>query len=145
MSEERNWGAEPEREPKPQPSQTPVYSEHGRILNNIDYRSHWFMVVKGYAGHALLVSHGAGQEEYHFFSGKGLVQSLELLTSDQRYLVLHGLWNAYKDGRNHGANDTATEYRQAFIDGRLKKRKLPAQRMVKVWIERKPITQEARA
>jgi hypothetical protein len=36
-----------------------------------------------------------------------------------------------------GRQEAAKEYREAFVDGRLKKRKLPARDDVKVWIEPK--------
>jgi hypothetical protein len=40
-----------------------------------------------------------------------------------------------RTARKIGAEATAAEYKQAFVDGRLRKRKLPAQGKIKVWIE----------
>ena len=34
-----------------------------------------------------------------------------------------------------GAQDAARTYREAFVDGRLKKRRLPSKNATKVWIE----------
>jgi hypothetical protein len=139
-TEERNWGAEPWRAPTLDEGDTLIYSECGRVLDNTCYRSHWFMLVREhFGGYAIVVKHGAGQERVPHIWSKRIVSALEHVDSDSRYFLMHTIYRAYKDGHNHGATAVANEYREAFVSGRLRKRKLPAQRTVKVWIERKPI------
>jgi hypothetical protein len=48
---------------------------------------------------------------------------------------LNAIYHAQADSRRAGADSTAAEYRRAFAEGRLKKRKMPARGAVKVWIE----------
>ena len=62
MSNE-NWGAETWRQPSIKEGDTVLFSEHGRIIGNVDRRSHWFKLVKAqYGPMALLVKHGGGEE-----------------------------------------------------------------------------------
>ena len=50
------------RAPTPKDDEDVIFSEHGRIINNVCHRSFWFMLVKGKYHVALLVKHGGGQE-----------------------------------------------------------------------------------
>ncbi len=143
MNTEKNWGAEPWREPKMQDTDVLKRSECGRIVFNIDYRSHWFVLVKGqFGGHALLVKHGGGEERIQMpmCNDGQLARIIASLNSDDAYLLMHHLFDIHKDARRAGESATATEYRHAFVDGRLKKRKHPAKGVVKVWIEPKTET-----
>lgn len=88
MTDERNWGAEPERAPTPADGETIVFSEYGRIMDRTDYRSHWFMLVRGkHGGFYLLVKHGAGQERFQVAWNKRIASALEMLPSDDRYFM----------------------------------------------------------
>lgn len=119
--ETENW-----REPTFEPTDTVIYSEHGRSINHTDYRSHWFAVVKPTIGrYQLLVKHGGGEErinlEYEFACG-GLL-ALASLESDARYLMLHTLYSLYKDTKQTTETQQGTYYRLAFLEGRLKRKK----------------------
>ena len=60
---ERNWGAEPERMPSVRADEVVMCSEHGRVIGNTCYRSHWFIMVKPEFGRYILrVKHGAGEQ-----------------------------------------------------------------------------------
>ena len=65
----QGYETEPWRAPAVQADETLLYCEHGRILhrtgpNGVDYRSHWFRIVKQTDGgkFLLLVKHGGGEE-----------------------------------------------------------------------------------
>lgn len=144
---ERNWGAEPWRAPDLAEGDAIMYSECGRIIeagthghgrNGIDYRSHYFRVVSGTNGHGcfLLVKHGAGQERIKLdYNAQRAAQFFEPLGSNERYLLMHMLFSVSREARTVAQAETATTYRKAFIDGRLKKRKARGQSTIKVWIE----------
>jgi hypothetical protein len=93
------------------------------------------------SGYKLRVRHGAGEETVDL-GGKwrGLIPALELLDSDNRYRVLYAIFDAASKARRIGAEATAAQYRAAFVDGRLRKRKMPRQAAVKVWIEPARVT-----
>lgn len=52
--------------------------------------------------------------------------------------MLNALFSAYENGYCDGYRQTSTEYKQAFVDGRLKKRKNRGESSYKVFIEDKP-------
>jgi hypothetical protein len=113
-----------------------LFSEHGRILDNVCYRSHWFVLVKAeYGGFFLLVKHGAGEERISLGFSKKYQTMMQQMDSDTRYYMMHALMQAWHDGEKKGRNEATAVYRTAFAEGRLKKRKLPNQSKIKVWIE----------
>ena len=134
MSE--HWELEQWRKPKLPEGATEMFSECGRILENIDYRSHWFVLCKQqFGGYALLVQHGGGEETIPLGYSRRYQHMFSSLDSDTRYLMFNALMQAYHDGDKAGREKTAKAYRNAFVEGRLKKRKMPNQDQVKVWIE----------
>lgn len=147
MSEERNWGAEPWRAPDLDKDDVLLFSECGRIIkagtyghgaNGIDYRSHYFSVVKGAHGYGcyLLVKHGGGQERFKIdYSPERAVLFFTLLDSNARYLLMHMLFSVAKDSAKIAADDAAAKWRAAFVNGTLKKRKVRGSDSVKVWID----------
>jgi hypothetical protein len=90
MTTERNWSAEPLRQPKEKDGDTVLFSECGRVLNNTCYRSHWFKLVSadGSCLH-LLVRHGGGDEHINLTWNRRVADTLRQLDSDSRYLLLH--------------------------------------------------------
>lgn len=144
---ERNWGAEPNRAPDLNDGDILLYDECGRVVeahtygndnNGIDYRSHYFRVVKGSHGYGcwLLVKHGGGQERFQLdYNPTRCKQIFERLDSTERYLLMHMLFTVHRQAQVTARNDTKNLYTSAFVAGRLKKRKLPARGIVKVWIE----------
>ena len=131
------------REPSLKPGYTRVFSEHGRILGNTCYRSHWMALDKGeHGGYFLTVKHGGGEEHFQIAYSKRLVDALAALDSDARYFILHQFLRIKQDAERAAQDKTANDYKRAFAEGRLRKRKLRGQDAVKVWVDR-PIVQAA--
>jgi len=138
-NEERNYGADPWREPKPEEGDTVIFTECGRVLDKTCYRAYWLMLVKcQYGGHALLVKHGGGEERINLFSaGRYRVpETLAALDSDARYLMLFQLYWIHTEARRSGEAKARAELTTAFVEGRLKKRKVRGQSAYKVFVER---------
>ena len=141
------YETEPNRAPTLQEEDTLLFCEHGRIIeantyghdrNGIDYRSHWFRIVKHWSRAFLLVKHGGGEERFELdYNAARAAQFFEPLNSNQRYLLMHMLYQIHSKARRAGNDETAQKYKQAFVDGRLKKRKMPRSNSVKIWIEAK--------
>lgn len=133
---EKNWGAEEGRAPDIEPNEIILFSECGRVLNKVCYRSHYFRIVKSeYGSISLLVKHGGGQERITEWLLSKILAALEILDSDNRYLLMYAVYQSWREGKREGVEKTSTHYRQAFVEGRLRKRKLPKLSAVKVWIE----------
>jgi hypothetical protein len=151
-----NWGDDERRAPAIEDGDVLLYSECGRIIkantyghgsNGIDYRSHYFRVVKGSNGFGcfLLVKHGGGQERIKIdYSAQRAAQFFEPLDSNARYLLMHMLHSLHREAQKATAEETARRYQAAFVAGTLKKRKQRGSDVVKVWIDR-PITNEVSA
>lgn len=135
---EKNWGAAEWRKPTVLEGETVLRSECGRITHNIDYRSHWFILIKSaYTEHILLVRHGGGEERIHLpiCNANVLVSAIQSLGSDEAYIVMHQLFDIWQHSKRAGRDEATRRFQNAFIDGRLKKRRFPKQGIVKVWIE----------
>lgn len=139
-----NWGAEPWRAPTLGKDDVALFSEHGRVIHPkagrtaVDFRSHWLILVKNIIFYALLVKHGGGEERIvinGFAIENGLVPTLESADSDTRYLLLYALYSTHQKATRLSAEKTASLYRKAFAEGRLKKRKQRNSETVKVWID----------
>lgn len=137
---EIDWGREPWRAPALQVGDVQVFDEPGRIIGRVDYRSHYLRVVKAGGQHWLLVRHGAGVERHGLGVQSGiLVQALERLPPDERYIVLYAFFDLPSKARRQGDASASDRYTRAFVEGRLKKRKARHQDTAKVWIEH-PLT-----
>lgn len=136
LDPKENYGADPWRTPKLEADDTVIYSECGRVIDNICYRSHWLMIVKGkYGPYYLVVKHGGGQERIAIDYTEKAVKALANLESEQRYLLMYTMLSMSTEAYRRGIKDGEEKYRKAFVDGKLKKRKLPKQNAVKTWIE----------
>lgn len=136
MKDEKNWGAEPWRAPEVSKGDELIFSECGRILDHIDYRSHYFRVVKAeIGGYRLLVKHGGGQEEFGIGHGKRIVTALLVLDSDTRYFTLHEIYRVHVEAGRSAAETTAQKYREAFVNGTLVKRKIRGRDGYKVFFK----------
>lgn len=98
-----------------------LFDEPGRC-GGMDSHSHHYRLVSDIGLH-LLVKHGGGQERIRVSLPRGF--SFEGPDSNTRYWMLNAIFHASSDGK-------------AFVEDRLKKRKLPSQGTVKVWIEPRP-------
>ena len=84
----------------------------------------------------LLVRHGGGTERRRISLPRGF--SLDAIDSNTRYWIFNAIHHAASDARKNGEGQAANMFKSAFVDGRLKKRRLPAQGFTKVWIEDAP-------
>lgn len=133
--EERNWGAEPWRAPAIGKDDALIFSECGRVLDNVDYRSHWFVLTKCHSFYFLLVKHGGGEERLQIGWSDRLAQALAAVDSDNRYLLMHTMHKINSSAKQYAWDNANATYKKAFAEGRLKKRKVRGQAAVKVWIE----------
>lgn len=112
------------RRPTVQEGDVVVFDEHGRSCNNVDFKSHWLMLVRQqYGGYALLVKHGGGEERIplgfaHTMTG---LLACDSLTSDQRYVMLYLLFDTHQEATRQAEAKTASAYKVAFVEKRLKK------------------------
>ena len=99
------------------------------------------LVEEPYQTLILLVKHGGGQERirlgYHSRYWKQVSQSMQAMDSDKRYLMLYALYDLYKDTKRREQARASAEIKLAFVEGRLKKRKIKGQNAYKVTVERK--------
>ena len=90
---------------------------------------------------AIRVDHGGGTfwltTLHQNTAGLFIRNHASTLTDSALWELLDLLFEAYRDGRNAGSEATASEYRQAFAEDRLKKRKVRGMSAFKVWIEKK--------
>lgn len=123
-----------------------IFDEPGRVLPPLkgDHggtccRSHHFVVTRPRFGRPTLrVKHGGGEESWPLGWDQRAVDGLDKLPSDERYRLLWVIMDAHKDSARQAAEQTARRYEQAFVDGRLKKRKRRGSDRYKVWIESAP-------
>lgn len=137
----KNYGAETWRAPTIKNGEVVRLDEPGRVYQftnyAVTYQSYYLRVVGlEFGGMELRVRHGAGEERYRLGTlDKRAVEALNKLDSDDRYSVLFTMYDAIKKAVSNAAADTSKEYRTAFVQGRLKKRKGRGQDSVKVWVE----------
>jgi hypothetical protein len=131
------------RSPMTPANETVLYDEPGRILvlkpeSNFDvcFQAYHFRITKD----TLYVKHGGGQESFRLPCS--MSRAFATMTSDARYFTCHAIMDAAHEAQRAAVADTSRRYHEAFVNGRLKKRKLRGQALAKVWIEAPP---EARA
>ena len=136
-----DWGREPWRQPTIEADDTLIFSEPGRVLRGgdfggVDCRSHSFAVVKPKFGEfTLCVKHGGGEERVSIGHSKRIILALTQMDSDALYWTLHTMLDIFHRAESETRDRTASEYRRAFVSGRLKKRKQPGRESYKVWID----------
>lgn len=107
----------------------------------VTYESHHFWVhfgaryKSGKPGRAIIVvHHGGGWEAWEAESM--LAQAMETIADDRALFKLcWSLADIHRNATLSGRDAAAGEYKRAFVDGRLKKRKIRGSDRVKVWIE----------
>lgn len=123
---------------------TLIFDEPGRVFakgvtndwSGVDCSSHHFRVSEWHDTYTLHVRHGGGDESWPMKGAdKLIIEGLRTMTSDQRFRLLWSIMDAHKDSRKAGCIDTANRYAKAFVDGKLKKRKVRNTNEYKVWIE----------
>lgn len=134
---ERAW-----RRPPVEAGEVVVFEEPGRVFAGADgrpgvcCRSHYFVVVQSpYGGcPTLRVRHGGGDRSYPLSSDRRLLEGLAAVDSDQRFRLLWTIMQAYQDGLHQGSASTAKRYEDAFVEGRLKRRKVRGASAYRVFI-----------
>lgn len=135
-----NYSAQDWRQPSILPGDDVLFSECGRIMRDVDHRSHCFRIVKpGFGEVTLCVKHGGGEEriplDYHTDAIRAIFNPL---SSDDRYFLMRTFLELVHRVRREAIQKTADVYRKAFVDGRLKKRKRPGINAYLVTLEPEP-------
>lgn len=147
-----NWGREAWRAPSVPEGGKIIFDEPGRVLyldgkqkTGVCYRAYYFRVTEdaNYPHWWLRVKHGGGEEVFELGYTRQVIDGLGQLDSDTRYLMLHAIMDARHKAADVATRETADKYTTAFAEGRLKKRKMPKQARVRVWIEPKALPLEA--
>ena len=125
----RDWSTDPRRAPDIEDTDSLMYDEPGRIMDNIDHRSHWYRFVmdRSNAG-VLLVKHGGGQERINLrycFPNKArrLVAAMVNMPSDDRYAFLSTIYDAHSEATIRTEERTRRDWVHAFLDKRIKKQR----------------------
>lgn len=140
------WQNDPNRAPALLEGDQIMYDEPGRIIyrtaekkpgDGTDYRSHWYRLIKPRFGPwTLLVRHGGGDERVELgYDYNNFPAIFDPLTPDARYLLMNQLMLTHRAGHDNGRAQTTQRYKEAFVEGRLRKRKYPKLNAYKVWIE----------
>jgi hypothetical protein len=124
---ERDW-----RRPSLPDGEVVVFDEPGRVLPDARTgggtccRSHHFVVSTAATGGMpmLRVRHGGGQRCWPLSWDPRLIEALAALDSDQRFRMLWTLAAAHEESYRKGAAESAERYEAAFVQGRLRKRKI---------------------
>lgn len=121
------------------PVSPPTLEEGDRLLadepgrcGGQDSHSHHYRLVKN-CGLALLVKHGGGEQRLRL-SGP-IADTLLSLDSTARYWVLNAIYHAHSDGERIASVKTASTWREAAAQKRIRTRKQRGSDRVKVWIE----------
>jgi hypothetical protein len=138
-----NYGREAWRQPQAADDEETLFHEPGRVLPSIhddvratDCRSHCFKIVKPRHGdYTLIVRHGGGVERVNLGYSRRIVNAFRQMDSDSRFRLMWTFLDVYHAAKTEAADATAKTYREAFVEDRLKKRRLPARNATKVWIE----------
>ena len=109
------------------------YDEPGRC-GGVDSHCHHYRVV-GITSLELLCKNGGGEKRIRLANSKALAPVLASLDSNARYWLLNSIYHAYSDGRQQGAEVVEERWRKAAAEKRIKTRKLPNGRGVRVWTE----------
>jgi|SRR5690606_24006815 len=127
----------------------------GFVHDRVTYESHHFWIHfcryprrkpninpddERFSSVLIRVHHGGGWEVWR--GDRMLAAALHLYGDDDigAFWMCWSLIDIATSARSAGRQESAVEYRQAFADGRLKKRKLPRRSEVKIWIEPKRIS-----
>lgn len=113
---------------------TLIFDEPGRC-GGIDAHSHHFRLVKSRGNYAVLVRHGGGEERVGLSCTFGLLApSLNALTSDARFWLLHTLYSLHGETKRNTQTARDSIWRQAAAEKRIKVRKLRNRLAVEVSI-----------
>lgn len=134
----------------------PAFEERvlpGFVVNGVTYESHHITLYIARAGAVkegktrhhtetevdlyMRMRHGGGTEYYAMDCHLLELHVDSILALDDRtlYAMLYFAWDVRDKAITYGAERASDCFRQAFVEGRLKRRKIPGQNRFKVWIE----------
>lgn len=126
------------------PVNPPMLEENDRLLADEPGRCggsdshHLHLRLVKNCGLALLAKHGGGEERFRL-SGP-IADTLLGLDSNARYWLLAAMYQAHLDGEHQARSATASTWRKAAAEKRIKTRKQRGSDSVKVWIEHADVT-----
>lgn len=121
---------------------TLLYDEPGRC-GGVDSHCHHYRLIGG-ACTWLLYKHGGGEGRIRLSNSLALRPILAALDSNARYWIFNAIYHAHNDGQMNGAGRMDEQWRKAAAEKRIKTRKLPHNRGVKVWREPELLLAEGR-
>lgn len=140
----KNIGVRPPAPPTLLDGDEVLYDEPGRCcktnkeqgIRGCDSHCHHFTLVRGaYAGYAILVTHGGGQERLQY-GGFGLsLDNFARLDSDGRYWLMHMIHSIAHDQASEARKAESHRWRKAAAEKRIKVKKIRGQAAVNVTIE----------
>lgn len=150
-NDEETW-SEACRQPTVNEGEELLHNECGRIVRNddkrpghgVDCRSHAYSLIatSNYdADLVLAVKHGGGEERHALKYAWGFRAAMNALTSDQRYSVFKTIDATVNGAQVLAIQQTSKKYANAFVEGRLKKRR----RNKRIFVEIEPATAPAQA
>lgn len=74
----------------------------------------------------ILMEHGGGREVWQitqFFDGGGLAAHILAMPERLQYSLLFTIWKTASESRNQGQDETRAKWAQAYVDGKIKKRR----------------------
>lgn len=106
----------------------------------VTYGSHIMKLAQEPNGRGLfiLVEHGGGREVLALSTGPDWrAMRAAFLAMDERtlYAVLYSVWQSVADIRRAAQDETAGDWRKAFVHKRIRRRAYPSRGIVKVWME----------
>ena len=115
-----------------------IFDEPGRCGDIDSHSYHYRLVLSEGRGISLLVRHGGGEERISSLSNEyALLDALNKLDTNGRYWVINTLYHTHKDAMEQATNKECYRWQTAAAEKRIKTRKCPALKQVKVWIEEK--------
>lgn len=119
-----------------------LFEEPGRIVENVDHYSHYFILSRSAYSDTIMtlsVKHGGGEESFLWHVTTSLLNALSLMSSDGRFLLFRAIIDAHHKSAETTAQKVNANWQRAAAEKRIKTRKMPGRNEVKVWIEAAPL------
>ena len=115
----------------------------GFVENGVTYESHTFYVDFGKSGYrsgpdaTLFVRHGGGWESVsvRHMTATALKSLLDAGNTRAAFFLCWEMFEQVRNAYTRGITETSAHFKKAFVDGRLKKRKIRGRDAAQVWIE----------
>lgn len=115
----------------------------GFVENGVTYESHTFYVDFGKSGSrtgpdaTLYVRHGGGWESVsvRHMTATALKSLLDAGNTRAAFFLCWEMFEQVRNAYTRGITETSAHFKKAFVDGRLRKRKIRGRDAAQVWIE----------